>query len=117
MIIFYLITIIFFTTNVFSLIYSEGNRQSNSFMKMGKDYFKKLKTTRLKIFDKFRSLQTTGLFLVCTDVMAGGIDIADIEFDVPSSSTELSVVASELLVYGIAVQHSNIDQKIIYFIY
>ena len=81
-------------------------------MKMGKDYFKKL-----KIFDKFRSLQTTGLFLVCTDVMAGGIDIADIEFDVPSSSTELSVVASELLVYGIAVQHSNIDQKIIYFIY
>ena len=88
MIIFYLITIIFFTTNVFSLIYSEGNRQSNSFMKMGKDYFKKLKTTRLKIFDKFRSLQTTGLFLVCTDVMAGGIDIADIEFDVPSSSTD-----------------------------
>ena len=52
-------------------------------MKMGKDYFKKL-----KIFDKFRSLQTTGLFLVCTDVMAGGIDIADIEFDVPSSSTD-----------------------------
>lgn len=51
----------------------------------------KLKTTRFKIFDKFRSLKTTGL-LVCTDVMARGIDIADIDwvfqFDAPSSASD-----------------------------
>lgn len=51
----------------------------------------KLKTTRFKIFDKFRSLKTTGL-LVCTDVMARGIDIADIDwvfqFDAPSCASD-----------------------------
>lgn len=51
----------------------------------------KLKQTRFKIFDQFRSLKTTGL-LVCTDVMARGIDIADIDwvfqFDAPSSAAD-----------------------------
>lgn len=51
----------------------------------------KLKQTRFKIFDQFRSLKTTGL-LVCTDVMARGIDIAGIDwvfqFDAPSSASD-----------------------------
>lgn len=50
-----------------------------------------LKTTRFKIFNQFRNLKTTGL-LVCTDVMARGIDIADIDwvfqFDAPSNASQ-----------------------------
>jgi ATP-dependent RNA helicase DDX55/SPB4 len=49
----------------------------------------KMKQQRYKIFEDFRKLQTTGL-LVCTDVMARGIDIADIDwvlqFDPPSNA-------------------------------
>lgn len=49
----------------------------------------KMKQHRFKIFDQFRSLQTSGL-LVCTDVMARGIDIADVDwvfqFDPPSNA-------------------------------
>lgn len=49
----------------------------------------KLKQTRFAIFNKFRNLKGSGL-LVCTDVMARGIDIADIDwviqFDPPSNA-------------------------------
>ena len=51
----------------------------------------KLKQTRFKIFDTFRKLKNDGL-LVCTDVMARGIDIAHIDwvfqFDAPSSAAD-----------------------------
>jgi superfamily II DNA/RNA helicase len=69
----------------------------------------KLKTTHFKIFDKFRSLKTTGL-LVCTDVMARGIDIADIDW-MFQFSTHLRVhrisfmVAEALLASVIGKQH------------
>ena len=49
----------------------------------------KMKQHRSKIFDQFRKLQTSGL-LVCTDVMARGIDITDVDwvlqFDPPSNA-------------------------------
>ena len=49
----------------------------------------KMKQHRFQIFDKFRKLETSGL-LVCTDVMARGIDIADVDwvfqFDPPSAA-------------------------------
>jgi len=49
----------------------------------------KMKQQRYKIFEDFRKLQTSGL-LVCTDVMARGIDIADVDwvlqFDPPSNA-------------------------------
>ena len=47
-----------------------------------------MKQNRFKIFDQFRQLESG--VLVCTDVMARGIDIADIDwvlqFDAPSNA-------------------------------